>query len=265
MNTEEAKYILLGYRPHTGEVLDPDTVEALELTRRDPDLGRWLADHCARQEALRAKFRSIKAPAGLKEQIISEQILYKKAAARKQERLVAALAVVAVIVVLITTIPFWLPYLQSHPTAEAARPPEPVALNDYQDQMSGYATMGYQMDLLTNDPVQIRAYLAQKDAPANYTLPAGLAKAELAGCAITTCADRLVALICFRTGRPLPANRQSDLWLFVVDRSAVKSWPPEGAKQFAKTDRLATVVWTEGNKLYLLGTTGDDQTLRKFL
>ena len=84
MNTEEAKYVLLGYRPHTGEAPDPDTVEALELTKRDTDLGRWLAGHCARQDALRAKFRSIKAPAGLKEQIISEQILHKKAAARKK-------------------------------------------------------------------------------------------------------------------------------------------------------------------------------------
>ena len=264
MNTEEAKYVLLGYRPHTGEAPDPDTVEALELTKRDTDLGRWLAGHCARQDALRAKFRSIKAPAGLKEQIISEQILHKKAAARKQERLVAALAVVAVIACLFSTMQFWLPYLKgSHPSGPSQ--PAALAMEDYQARMSAYATFGYAMELLTNDPAQIRAYLAQKGAPADYTVPAGLAKAELAGCAIPLCDDKKVSLICFRTGRPLPAKQPSDLWLFVVDRSAVKSLPPEGAKQFGKTDQLATVIWTDGNKLYLLGTTGNDQTLRKFL
>ena len=264
MNTEEAKYVLLGYRPHTGEAPDPDTVEALALAKGDPELGRWLAEHYARQDALRAKFRSIKAPAGLKEQIISEQILYKKAAARKQERLVAALAVVAVIAGLFATMPFWLScFKSSQPTGPSQ--PEALAMEDYQARMSAYATLGYAMELLTNDPAQIRAYLAQKDVPADYTLPAGLAQAELAGCAIPLCDDKKVALICFRTGRPLPAKRQSDLWLFVVDRAAVKSLPPEGTKQFGKTDQLTTVVWTEGNKLYLLGTTGDDQTLRKFL
>ena len=264
MNTEEAKYVLLGYRPHTGEAPDPDTLEALDLTKRNPELGRWLSEHCARQDALRAKFRSIKAPAGVKEQIISEQILYKKAAARKQERLVAALAVVAVIVCLFSTMQFWLPYLKgSH--ASGPSQPEVLTMEDYQARMAYFATAGYAMELLTNDPVQIRAYLAQKDAPADYTMPAGLATAELAGCAIPQCDDKKVSLLCFRTGRPLPPRQQSDLWLFVVDRSAVKSWPPEGTKQFGKTDQLATVVWTEGNKLYLLGTTGDDQTLRKFL
>ena len=171
MNTEEAKYVLLGYRPHTGEAPDPDTLEALDLTKRNPELGRWLSEHCARQDALRAKFRSIKAPAGLKEQIISEQILYKKAAARKQERLVAVLAVVTVIICLFSTMQFWRPYFKGSPAGGPGQP-EVLTMEDYQARMAFFATAGYAMELLTNDPVQIRAYLAQKDAPADYTVPA---------------------------------------------------------------------------------------------
>jgi hypothetical protein len=35
-----------------------------------------------------------------------------------------------------------------------------------------------------NDPAQIRAYLAQNQAPADYVLPAALAKTAVTGCAL---------------------------------------------------------------------------------
>ena len=73
MNRNEAKTILLLYRPGTTDAGDPEIAGALALAKQDPELTRWLAEHCARQEAVRAGFRKITAPAGLKEQIISEQ------------------------------------------------------------------------------------------------------------------------------------------------------------------------------------------------
>jgi hypothetical protein len=73
VNVNEAKNILLLYRPGTADAEDPQIAAALALAKRDPELARWLEEHCARQEALRAKFRQITVPAGLKEQIISEQ------------------------------------------------------------------------------------------------------------------------------------------------------------------------------------------------
>jgi hypothetical protein len=85
------------------------------------------------------------------------------------------------------------------------------------------------------------------------------------GCAIEDWQGAQVAMICFRTGKPLPPGEQSDLWLFVIDRSRVKDAPPAGSRQFVQVSRLWLVTWTEGDKLYVLGTEGDEQTLRQYL
>ena len=105
----------------------------------DPELARWLEEHCARQEALRAEFRQITAPAGLKEQIISEQ------AAREKISLPAATdgfrgggghrspwsALT----------PLWFPHR-----------PEDDTYAIYRSRMAGVALRGYGMDLVTNNP-----------------------------------------------------------------------------------------------------------------
>ena len=84
MNRDEAKTILLLYRPGTADADDPQIAEALALAKQDPELTRWLVEHCARQETLRAEFRQITVPAGLKEQIISEQAARTRAGIRRR-------------------------------------------------------------------------------------------------------------------------------------------------------------------------------------
>jgi len=49
MNHNEAKDILLLYRPGTADVADPQIAEALALAQRDAELARWFGEHCARQ------------------------------------------------------------------------------------------------------------------------------------------------------------------------------------------------------------------------
>jgi len=124
---------------------------------------------------------------------------------------------------------------------------------------------GYGMDMLTNNPASIRAYLAQNHAPADYVLPAPLEKTAVSGCAIENWQGAKVSMICFRTGKPLPPGQQSDLWLFVVDRAAVKNAPPAGARQFVQISRLGMMTWTEGDKLYVLGIKGGEQALQPYL
>ena len=88
----------------------------------------------------------------------------------------------------------------------------------------------------------------------------------MAGCAIENWQGAKVSMICFRTGKPLPPGQQSDLWLFVIDRSRVKDAPPAGSRQFAQVNRLADGdLDGQGDKLYVLGMEGDEQTLRQYL
>jgi len=252
MNPEEAKTILLLYRPNSTDAGDPQIAEALALATRDPGLARWFADHCAWQEALRAKFRQINVPAGLKEQIISERSAQEKNVFRRQHLMFVAAVAVAALVVLA---PLWFQH----------RGQENAGLASWRNRMAGVALRGYGMDLATNNPAAVRAYLAQRKAPADYVLPVQLEKTTVAGCAIQDWQGAKVSMICFRTGKPLPPGEQSDLWLFVMDRSQLKNAPPTNSRQFVQVSRLQMVTWTEGDKLYLLGTEGDEQTLRRYL
>jgi len=252
MNRDDAKNILLLYRPDTVDVVDPQVTEALSLVKQDAELAAWLRELGARQEILRAKFRQIQAPAGLKEQIISEQAAREKIIVWR--RVAALTAVAAAVVVLLTLAVF---------RFQSAGNDNTLAL--YQNRMVGAALRVYTMDLATDNPVQIREYLKQNHAPADYVLPAPLEKVATTGCAITSWQGAKVSMICFRTGKPLPPGEQSDLWLFVIDRDLVKNAPSAGPPQLAKVNQLITATWTQGDKLYLLGTEGDEQTIRKLL
>lgn len=251
MNRDEAKTILLRYRPGTADADDPEIAAALALAKSDPGLTPWLAEHCARQEALRAGFRKITAPPGLKEQIISEQAAKGKTGIRRRRLVLAAAAALAALVILT---PLWLQYRSGDD-----------AYTIYRNRMARVALRGYGMDLMTNNPAVIRAFLAQKQAPADYILPAPLEKTAVSGCAIQSWQGAKVAMVCFRTGKPLPPGQQSDLWLFVVDRAAVKNAPPAGERRFVQVSRLQMVTWTQGDKLYVLGMEGDEQALRQYL
>ena len=251
MNRDEAKSILLLYRHGTADAEDPQIAEALALAERDQELKDWLVVHCARQFVLRQKFRQIAAPAGLKEQIISEQAAQKRMLATRQ-KVRFALAAFVLLSGLLSF--FWI----SHHAPE-----DTLAI--YQRQMAGVALRGYAMDLLTNEPAPIRAFLAQHQAPGYFTLPVPLQQAALTGCAIEGWQGVKVSMICFRTGKPLAPGATSDLWLFVVDRAAVKNIPAAAAPQFSKISRLIIATWTQGDKLYLLGTDGDEAAIKPYL
>jgi hypothetical protein len=92
-----------------------------------------------------------------------------------------------------------------------------------------------------------------------------LAKTAVTGCAIESWRGVKVSMICFRTGKPIPPGEQSDLWLFVIDRATVNDAPPAGSRQFVRVNKLMTATWTQGDKLYVLGVEGDEQTLRQYL
>jgi len=255
VNRNEAKQLLLLYRPGTADGDDPEVAEALAWAQRDPELARWLEQACARQSALRAKFRQIDPPAGLREQIISEHAASQR---RRVWQPKVLLALAPLLVAILVAGLFW---LHLHPHAR----PDDSTLAIFQNRMVSAALRGYTMDLTTNDESQIRGYLGHHAAPADYVLPGALQKAAVAGCAIQGWQGTKVAMICFRTGQPLAPGAQSDLWLFVVDRASVPGAPTESRPQFARVNRLNTAMWTHGDKLYLLGAAGDEALLRSFL
>ena len=109
MNRDEAKIILQLYRPDTADADDPQIAEALALAKQDSELARWLEEHCARQNALREKFRQIEIPPGLKEQIISEQAAFSKKNSRRA-KIVLVAALTAIVAALAVIVPLYFPH-----------------------------------------------------------------------------------------------------------------------------------------------------------
>ena len=251
MNRDEAKYILLRYRPGTADEADSQVAEALALAKQDAELAGWLESSLVQQKVLREKFRQISVPAGLKEQIISEQHAKERRWFYRRPVLFTGMAAVVTLLIVLAV---WFPF----------RPPENT-LAIYQNQMAGLALRGYSMDLATNDVVPIRKYFTQNSAPADFALPASLQNAEVTGCAVQSWQGAKVSMVCFRTGKPLPPGAAGDLWLFVVDQTTVAGAPLDDLPRFARVNQLSTAVWAKGGKLYLLGTTGDQAELQKYL
>ena len=195
----------------------PQVAEALALAASDPELAGWLAAQRARQQALREKFRQITPPPGLQEQIISEHAASQR---RRAVRRTAWAAAAALLLLLGSLASVWFP----HQTAE-----NPLAR--YQHRMVRTALEGYAMDVLTNDVSVIRAHLALNHAPSDFNLTGPL-QHNLTGCAVMDWQNAKVALVCFHTGKALPPGASNDLWLFVVDQTAVPGAPDSRSEDY---------------------------------
>jgi hypothetical protein len=70
MTREEAKEYLSAVRPHGADAADPTLQQALELAKKDSELGSWLARQQEFDQILIEKFSLIRPPEGLKENIL---------------------------------------------------------------------------------------------------------------------------------------------------------------------------------------------------
>ena len=126
------------------------------------------------------------------------------------------------------------------------------------------ALSGYYMTAMTNLD-QVHSWLGQNKAPSDYVLPANLKDVAVTGCTVQPWQDANASMICFRAGKTLPPGQAGDLWLFVIDQTAVNGAPATASPQFSQVDGLITATWTRNGKLYVLATKGDEQTIQKYL
>lgn len=254
MTRDEAKRILSWYRPWINDAKDPEFAEALALAQQDVELGQWFAQHCAAHTAIHTGFTVISPPPGLKEQIISEQAARARAAKwRKPQMLATAVSAL----VILAALGVWL-------VASSIRGPE----NDfalYRTRMARVGARAYDMDLETNSPSAIRAYLAQRKSISDYALSKPLTTATSTGCKVLEWQRHPVAMVCFNTGRPLAPGESSDMFLFVTERDAAANTPKSDKPEFLQVNNLATAAWTQDGLVYLLTTRGDAEFLKKYL
>ena len=167
MNKDQAREILLLYRPGTEDSNDPEIVEALQVAESDAQLMEWFQAQQAVTAALRGKLRSSRVPEGLKEQILSERASEKIVRFPLLPRWGSVPAMAAALAVLLGVI-----------AVLYFRNPSGGALANFRDRMVRIALREYpRMDLETSDLTKIRQFLAGQQAYGDYALPTSLEKA----------------------------------------------------------------------------------------
>ena len=242
MTREEAKRILLLYRPGQAGDEDPEFVQALALAAQDAELGRWFDEHRRFQEAMRARLKQIEPPPALREALLAQDKVVRIPSWKLNP---AWLAAAAAIVLFIGLVSFW----------PASQPPDRFA--DYQAMMVSKATLQYGMEFRTHDKDKLRKLIASKGAPADYTLTRGLEKLPLTGGGSLQWRSNPVSMVCFDRG----SNNM--VFLFVMKTAAVKDPPPEQPR-LRKVSSLMTASWTRGDNTYVLAGTDEPGFPREF-
>ena len=242
MNSEEARQVLVRYRPGIDDGSDPELAEALRLVESDPELKQWLERQSALHQTVRSQLRTIPVPGNLGSRIIAGRPKIIPLW-RRREFLAAAAAVTGLLV--LSAIWFW-------------RPVEEHTFAAFRSRMVRFALREYRMDLLTNDPGAVRQHMARNGAPADYTLTPGLEARPVIGGAKLSWQNHPVAMVCFSA----PTNQT--MYLFVLDRTALRYGNvPGNTPVFVSINGLSTASWTAGNKTYLLAAPTSEEELRK--
>ena len=243
MNSQEVKRILELYRPGTDDDREPEIAAALEQVRQNPELQRWFEQHCALQRALQRKFRALPVAADLKESILAKRKIVRPAAWQRSPVWIAA---AAAMVLLAAVASFWL------------RSPVPDRFADYRLRMVSTALRQYSMDIVTNDMIQVRQFMAARGAPADYSLTPGLKQLTLTGGGSLRWRGHPVSMVCFDRGD------QQMLYLFVLPGAVLKD-PPPATPQVSTVNMLQTASWSAGDKVYLLAGPVEPEFGRKYL
>lgn len=246
MDSRLAKEILLRYRPGTADAGDPEVAEALDQAQRDPELGRWFAQHQAFHSTMCDRFRQLPVPAGLKEDILAR---YRRVVIPVWWRQPAfrTLAVAAAIVLFVGVALF------------RSQPREDRSFAAFQSRVVRNAQRGYVMEITSTNLNEIRQYLAAQGAQADYALSAPLEKLPGDGGAVVRWNNKRVSMVCFDLGN------HNDLYLFVASRADLPDAPATSEPQFTKIGNLTAASWSAGEKTYVLAGRGDEQFVRSYL
>jgi hypothetical protein len=244
VDSNEAKTVLQAYRPGL-PADDPRVAEALERTKRDPDLGKWWKEQCELHEALRAKFQEMLVPSDLKERILAGPRIVKPAVWWRSRATMAAAAAVVVLAIAASAL-----FLQSGTGSE---------FRAYRRDMVQVVADLYKMNVRATTWDDLRRTLGKNGWPADFVLPDSLRAVRLEGGVMTYWREEKVSLACMKTAEG------RDLWLFVINRTVLPAAPAAESPQFAGVGKLNTAAWSSGDKVYLLAISGDETELKKLL
>jgi len=248
VDSREAKEILALYRPGSTDAADPRMAEALDHARRDPELGAWFEQQSAVNAAIRAKLKAIPVPAALKREIIVGRAEHDRIIPLPPAiKILAAAAAVALLVTI-----GWHSFRTE---------PDPYVFTNYRDRMARTLQKGVPyMNVNSTNEADVLRYCQIHGSPTNFVLPAKLQELPVEGGSALTWNNQAVSMLCLNAG---VAGARNDVWVFVMDRSALPD-PPPVKPAYLLVGNLMTASWSAGGKVYLLAGAGTEKDVEKF-
>ncbi len=254
MDNEQAKLILSAYRASGEDASDPFFAEALEQVRRDPELGRWFAEQRRLDQSMQSALQSVVPPASLREELLLNRRVVRLNQrsglfGRFLSRPAPWLAMAASIVLLLG-IGFLLYSPQTHPltTDQLVQEVFDLKQND-----------GITLGKMGGGTDELRAWLARRGSPSDFTVPAGLEALGGMGCQTFTINGHKVSLVCFML------DKDRLVHFFVMDNTGLDH-PPGTEPTFVQREGLTAATWSEGGRTYVLTGKGvDEETLRRLI
>lgn len=249
MNTEEAKFLLQGYRPDGRDAQDPQFAEALEQLNRDPALQEWFRNQQAFDGAIADKLRSVPLPERLKSSILTgRKTMRPKARWRRHP----AMTTLAACLMVMLGLAAWRLSSPAPQEFSAFRADMVRFVNDLEQHRES-------LILETNDLEAIRSWVEEHSPIGNVDLPSHLTASSGLGCRVMNWHRHSVALICFRLEDDKPAH------LLVIDRTGIRSGPAACDCTIASLDGMNTAAWATDTATYLLVSTAPKEVLQHLL
>jgi hypothetical protein len=244
MDSQQAKEVLLGYRPGIDDPNDPPVAEALRQLAFDPGLASWFQRVQETDDAIRRRLREAPLPTSLKQRILAEHKIVRPDFAWQKPALIAAAAAAVVLAALSA----WMFYRSAN-----------NGLNAYRTDMVRYVSSSYSSTFIKAASFdELRQVLAKKQWPTDFIIPDRLKSVTVIGGSAVEWKGHKVALACMKEGR-------RGLWLFVIDKSALPDAPRTETPRIEEVESAPTAAWSQDGKAYLFTVQGDEALLRKYL
>jgi hypothetical protein len=245
MNNKDAQFILSGYRPGGQDASDPLFAEALELAKRDPVLGQWLADQQAHAAEVSAKLKEIAPPPHLRQAVLAGSNLAQPPARLRRLRptVVGAAAAAAIAVAgLFSLLP-----------AKAAMDVERLeafAIKDAQSVPHGRAVGSAANDLKT---------LLELDGVCLATgMHFDFETLRTTGCRTLTSDGHEVVELCFK--------RNGDYYhLYIVKRADFANLKTKAFSGTRTQEGVSFVSWADEGYFYMLASRASSEALERLL
>jgi hypothetical protein len=242
MDRDQAKEILLHYRPGREDATDPQVVEAMALVGHDPELARWFEQQQRADEAIRARLRETRVPDDLKRRILAEQKVVRVDFGWRKPMVLAAAAAI----LLLGAISGWIYWRET------------TGWNAYRAEMVHYVSSSYNMYIKANNFDELRQVLAQRQWPTDFIVPDHLQTVTVLGGGAMQWKGHKVALACMKQN-----NR--NLWLFVIEKTGLRNAPDTETPRLEMIEDMPTAAWSQGGNAYLLTAQADEAFLKKYL